>query len=177
MLFRYTENPPENRFFCPRVPAAWRLAFSYTENSSFRYTRSGRDPSGPEIRKDLDTDTLYRYYSIWQELPPVTSCRAKANSEPRPARGFFAAASTDDVNLASRRPALLYGNPWFSVQAVACTEIISFPYTPNVVVLTCSDLARYQCAELRCAPATTWGLATTPDSLINSGPLRSGWLR
>ncbi len=23
-----------------------------------------------------------------------------------------------------------YGNPWFSVQAVACTEIISFPYTP-----------------------------------------------
>ncbi len=25
----------------------------------------------------------------------------------------------------------LYGNPWFSVQAVACTEIISFPYTPS----------------------------------------------
>ncbi len=24
-----------------------------------------------------------------------------------------------------------YGNHWFSVQAVACTEIISFPYTPS----------------------------------------------
>ena len=24
----------------------------------------------------------------------------------------------------------VYGNPWFSVQAVACTKIISFPYTP-----------------------------------------------
>ena len=24
-----------------------------------------------------------------------------------------------------------YANPWFSVQAVACTEIISFPYTPS----------------------------------------------
>ncbi len=24
-----------------------------------------------------------------------------------------------------------YGNPWFSVQAGACTEIISFPYTPS----------------------------------------------
>ncbi len=30
------------------------------------------------------------------------------------------------------RPGLaVYGNPWFSVQAVACTEIISFPYTPS----------------------------------------------
>ena len=28
------------------------------------------------------------------------------------------------------------------------------------------DLARHQCAGLRCAPAATWGLATTPDSLI-----------
>ncbi len=25
----------------------------------------------------------------------------------------------------------LYGNPWNSVQARACTEIISFPYTPS----------------------------------------------
>jgi len=25
----------------------------------------------------------------------------------------------------------VYGNPWFSVQAVACTEILSFPYTPS----------------------------------------------
>ncbi len=25
----------------------------------------------------------------------------------------------------------MYGNPWFSVQAEACTEIISFPYTPS----------------------------------------------
>ncbi len=40
---------------------------------------------------------------------------------------------------------------------------------------TGSDLARHQCAGLRCAPATTWGLATTPDSLIKGGPLRSGW--
>ena len=33
----------------------------------------------------------------------------------------------------------------------------------------------YQRAGLRWAPATTWGLATTPDSLINGGPLRPGW--
>ncbi len=38
-----------------------------------------------------------------------------------------------------------------------------------------SDLARHQCAGLRCAPVTTWRLATTPDSLIKGGPLRSGW--
>ncbi len=25
----------------------------------------------------------------------------------------------------------VYGNHWFSVQAGACTEIISFPYTPS----------------------------------------------
>ncbi len=31
---------------------------------------------------------------------------------------------------------------------------------------TGSDPARHQCAGLRCAPATTGGLATTPDSLI-----------
>ncbi len=31
---------------------------------------------------------------------------------------------------------------------------------------TGGDLARHQCAGLRCAPATTGGLATTPDSLI-----------
>ncbi len=40
---------------------------------------------------------------------------------------------------------------------------------------TGGDLARHQCAGLRCAPATTGGLATTPDSLIKGGPLRSGW--
>ncbi len=27
--------------------------------------------------------------------------------------------------------ALVYGNPWFSVQAEVCTGIISFPYTPS----------------------------------------------
>ena len=31
---------------------------------------------------------------------------------------------------------------------------------------TGSDLARHQCAGLCCAPATTWRLVTTPDSLI-----------
>ena len=36
---------------------------------------------------------------------------------------------------------------------------------------TGSDFARHQCAGLRCAPATTWGLATTPDSLNQPGPL------
>ncbi len=36
-------------------------------------------------------------------------------------------------------------------------------------------LARHQCAGLRCAPAPTWGLATTPGSLRKGGPLRSGW--
>ncbi len=40
---------------------------------------------------------------------------------------------------------------------------------------TGTGLARHQCAGLRRAPATTWGLATTPDSLIKAGPLRSGW--
>ena len=38
-----------------------------------------------------------------------------------------------------------------------------------------SDLARHQCTGLRCTPATTWGLATTPDSLTKGGPLRSSW--
>ncbi len=45
-------------------------------------------------------------------------------------RGLFVAASTDDVNLASRRLVLGYGKHWFSVQAEACTETTSFPYTP-----------------------------------------------
>ena len=40
---------------------------------------------------------------------------------------------------------------------------------------TGSGLARHRCTGLRYAPATTWGLATTPDSLIKGGPLRSGW--
>ena len=40
---------------------------------------------------------------------------------------------------------------------------------------TGNDLARHQCNRLRRAPATTWGLAATPDSLIKGGPLRSGW--
>ncbi len=38
MLFRCTENPPENTIFPPaalRVPA---MAFAYTENSSFPYS-------------------------------------------------------------------------------------------------------------------------------------------
>ncbi len=30
-----------------------------------------------------------------------------------------------------RDASTMYGNPWFSVQAGACTEIISFPYTPS----------------------------------------------
>ncbi len=38
MLFRYTENPPENAIF-PSVALRFSVvAFSYTENSSFPYT-------------------------------------------------------------------------------------------------------------------------------------------
>ena len=39
MLFRYTENPPENRIFGPGFLrlGGWRMG--YTENSSFPYTR------------------------------------------------------------------------------------------------------------------------------------------
>ncbi len=38
MLFRCTENPPENRFFVPGFLRlrGWRMG--YTENSSFPYT-------------------------------------------------------------------------------------------------------------------------------------------
>ncbi len=39
MLFRYTENPPENTIFTPAALRVSAVAFSYTENSSFPYTR------------------------------------------------------------------------------------------------------------------------------------------
>ena len=39
MLFTYTENPPENPFFAPTALRVSAVAFSYTENSSFPYTR------------------------------------------------------------------------------------------------------------------------------------------
>ncbi len=35
------------------------------------------------------------------------------------------------IEGAGRPSPAVYGNPWFPVQAVACTEIISFPYTPS----------------------------------------------
>ncbi len=38
MLFRYTENPPENRFFAPGFLRLSGLCMGYTENSSFPYT-------------------------------------------------------------------------------------------------------------------------------------------
>ena len=38
MLFRYTENPPENTIFTPAALRVSAMAFSYTENSSFPYT-------------------------------------------------------------------------------------------------------------------------------------------
>ncbi len=37
MLFRYTENPPENTIFTPAALRVSAVAFVYTENSSFRY--------------------------------------------------------------------------------------------------------------------------------------------
>ncbi len=40
MLFRYTENPPENAIFTPAALRVSAVAFSYTENSSFPYTRN-----------------------------------------------------------------------------------------------------------------------------------------
>ena len=39
MLSRYTENPPENAIFPPAALRVSAVVFSYTENSSFRYTR------------------------------------------------------------------------------------------------------------------------------------------
>ncbi len=39
MLFRYTENPPENAIFPLAALRVSALAAAYTENSSFRYTR------------------------------------------------------------------------------------------------------------------------------------------
>ena len=38
MLFRYTENPPENAISPPAALGVSAVAFSYTENSSFPYT-------------------------------------------------------------------------------------------------------------------------------------------
>ena len=37
MMFRYTENPPENAIFAPAALRVSAVAFSYTENSSFPY--------------------------------------------------------------------------------------------------------------------------------------------
>ncbi len=37
MLFRYTENSPENAIFAPAALRVSAMAFSYTENSSFPY--------------------------------------------------------------------------------------------------------------------------------------------
>ena len=39
MLFRCTENPPENAIFTPAEPPVSAVAFAYTENSSFPYAR------------------------------------------------------------------------------------------------------------------------------------------
>ncbi len=38
MLFRYTENSPENAIFAPAALRVSAMAFSYTENSSFPYS-------------------------------------------------------------------------------------------------------------------------------------------
>ncbi len=38
MLFRYTENPPENAFSPPAALRVSAVASGYTENSSFPYT-------------------------------------------------------------------------------------------------------------------------------------------
>ncbi len=35
------------------------------------------------------------------------------------------------IEGAGRPGPAVYGNPWYSLQAVTCTEIISFPYTPS----------------------------------------------
>ena len=37
LLFRYTENPPENTISTPAALRVSAVAFSYTENSSFPY--------------------------------------------------------------------------------------------------------------------------------------------
>ncbi len=38
MMFRYTENPPENAISPPAEPPVSAMASTYKENSSFRYT-------------------------------------------------------------------------------------------------------------------------------------------
>ncbi len=65
MLFRYTENPPENRFVGPGFLRLGGLRMGYTENSSFPYIgRFGRwapgevrylTPEGPPTPSDVHT--------------------------------------------------------------------------------------------------------------------------
>ena len=52
MVFRYTENPPENAIFPPAGLRVSAMAFSYTENSSFPYTLNV--PGSERFRFDSD---------------------------------------------------------------------------------------------------------------------------
>ncbi len=49
MLFRYTENPPENTVFTPAALRVSAVATAYTEISSFPY--KGKTVSGPDPKQ------------------------------------------------------------------------------------------------------------------------------
>ena len=51
MLFRYTENPPENRLFGPGFLRLSGLRLGYTENSSFPYRRPFRQSAKFKARR------------------------------------------------------------------------------------------------------------------------------
>ncbi len=57
MLFRCTENPPENTIFPPAALRVSARAFGYTEKGSFPYTVSRARPTGlwksPTVRPRL----------------------------------------------------------------------------------------------------------------------------
>ena len=66
----------------------------------------------------------------------------------------------------------VYANPWFSVQAVACTEIISFPYTPSdldppgpKISLNHPRIAHVRKTVLFVTPPLTVGLGRTEEHL------------
>ncbi len=53
MLFKYTENPPENAIFPPAALRVSAMASAYTENSSFRYTLARALP--PRLIRNFPT--------------------------------------------------------------------------------------------------------------------------
>ncbi len=105
--------------------------------------------------------------------------RSSAASAPDPpgSRGYGGKSRCrtggyEGVAARTGSPASVAAIPKTSVLRTQSTQTTEFAGLQTTG--TGSDLARHQCAGLRCTSATTWGLATTPDSLIRGGPRRSG---